>query len=232
VERDPRAGERPATSERRPLPAPVRLLVAGGAAVLGALAGALALSVVPAAAQAGVDQVTITGVDLRDPLEVRAEQQPELCAALYREVSWLVGRAGDAPEPEPDLLGPQYTLVVHVEGDARHRFHLYPLAAGGPRAFRPVEQPGDRTADEGWFFGRLSLPETLGSAGVPLTGNPASAGGGTGGGAPTPAGSLPPDSGVLGFLSEWRQGMLLTGAAVIAIAIGLGGAAYLIRRRV
>jgi hypothetical protein len=231
MERDPRAGHRPTNGHR---PRPGRF--AAGGLVLAAVTAGLAVALLagaPAAAQAGADQVTITGIDLAEPLEVLAEQQPELFAALHREVSFLVNRDGEADEPEPETLGPQYTLVLHVEGEPRHRFHLYPLAEGGPRAFRPVEQPGDRTAKEGWFYGRLSQPDTLARAGVPLTGDPPSAGGGTGGGGgPTPAESAEPDPSAFGFLAEWRQGMLLTGAAVVAIVIGLGGTAYLIRRKV
>jgi hypothetical protein len=221
VERQPRAGYRPAVAT----------------AVLGAMAAGLAAALVvsgPAGAQASADQVTITGIDLAAPLEVRAERQPELTAALYREVSWLVRREGDAPEPaEVDLLGPQYTLVVHIDGEPRYRFHLYPLAEAGPRVFRPVEQPGDRTVDEAWFYGRLSLPETISSAGVPLTGvAPPSAGGGSGGGAGPTAGPSPEARDMLAFLDEWREGMLLTIAALAAIVVGLAGAAYLIRRTV
>jgi len=219
---------------------PAIRLAAASTAFLAAAAGLAAgfaaglAGAAPAWAQASaVDQITITGIDLSEPLEVRADDRPELCARLRSEVAWLVGRRGDAPEPEPDALGPQYTLVVHVEGQPRHRFHLYPLASGGPRAFRPVEQPGDRTANEGWFFGRLSMPDSLAAAGVPLTGDPAAPGGGTGGGSgPTPGQSEPPDASVLGFLEVWRQGMLLTGAAVVTIVAGLAGIAYLIRRKV
>lgn len=207
-------------------------LAANAATVGAAVAGTLLLAAGPAAGQSEVNLVTISGIDLAAPLEVAAEQQPELCAALYAEVSWLVSEDGTAPEPEAETLGPQYVLVAHVEGEPRHRFHLYPLAEGGPRVFRPVEQPGERTVDEGWFFGRLSLPETLNTAGAPLTGDPAT-GGGTGGGQPPlPDQTGPPDSNVLDALDEWRQGMLLTAAITVAVVAGLAGAAYLIRRKV
>jgi hypothetical protein len=218
------------TTYRPPAGGRFRLLVAATVAVGAGLAVPLPAGV--AAAQSGeVDLVTLSGIDLAQPLVVRAAEQPELCAALYDEVGWLVGRDGDAAEPDPDTLGPQYTLVVNVEDEARHRFHLFPLAQGGPRAFRPVEQPGDRTAEEGWFYGRLSMPDTLRSAGAPLTGDPATGGGG-GGQLPAPGESEPPDPNLLGFLDEWRQGMLLTAAGTVAVVAGLAGVAYLIRRTV
>jgi hypothetical protein len=194
--------------------------------VTGAAAG-------PAAALAADDvtMVTVAGADLPDELEVPAEERPELCSALHREVNWLVRGAGDAPEPDPEILGPQYTLVVHVEGEARHRFHLYPLAEGGPRVFRPAEQPGDRTVKEAWFYGRLSMPETLAAAGAPLTGE-AVAPGGTGGGVPEPEETERPQRGPLAFVEEWRESMLMTGAVVVGIVLSLGGVAFLIRRKV
>lgn len=199
-----------------------------------ALLGAATVAIGPAPARAqSVDQITVTGIDLAEPVEVRVDERPELCAALHREVNWLASRGDEAPEPEDvDALGPQYTLVVYVDGDRRDRFHLYPLAEGGPRVFRPAEQPDGRSVDEGWFYGRLSMPETLSAAGVPLTGVPP-AGGGTGGGQPPAPGETPePERDALAFLEEWREGVLLSVAVVVTIAIGLAGAAYLIRRKV
>lgn len=180
------------------------------------------------AAAAGADHVTVTGIGLAEPLEVSAQEEPERCAALYREVSWLVGAEPDADDPDPDTLGPQYTLVAHVDGEPRHRFHLYPLAEGGPRVFRPTEQPGDRATDEGWFHGRLGMPEALVAAGVPVSDDPSS---GTGGGGLVPEGTAAPDRGIFGFVEDWREGMVLTVAVTIAIVVGLAGVALLIRRR-
>jgi hypothetical protein len=184
-------------------------------------------------AQDEVEQVTITGNGIPEELVVRAEERPELCASLWSEVDWLVSGSGDTREPEdPETLGTQYTMVIHVDGEARHRLHLYPLAQGGPKAFRPAEQPGDRTAREAWFNARLSMPQTLSAAGVPLTGSPLPPAGGGGGGQPAPDATEEPPTSAFGFIDEWRTGMLLTAAAVITIVAGLGGVAYLIRRRV
>jgi hypothetical protein len=207
---------------------------AAGILLIGLAAGLVAGATAgPAAALAAeeVNLVTVTGVDLPEDLEVFAEEQPELCGALHREVNWLVRGAGDAPEPDPEILGPEYTLVVHVEGEPKHRFHLYPLAEAGPRVFRPAEQPGDKTVKEAWFYGRLSMPETLAAAGAPLTGE-AVAPGGTGGGVPEPEETELPERGALAFIEDWRESMLMTGAVVVAIVLSLGGVAFLIRRKV
>lgn len=210
-----------------------RLLAGGGFALLGAAALVAGPAPAPALADNDLEQVTITGIDIPDELVVRAEDRPELCSSLYSEVDWLVGRKGDASEPDdPETLGAEYTLVVHIDGEPRHRFHLYPLAEGGPKAFRPAEQPGDRTVKKAWFYARLSMPQTLEAAGVPLTGEPVPPNGGTGGGEPAPEETEEPQRSAFAFLDEWRYGMLLTGAVVVAIVAGLGGAAYLIRRKV
>jgi hypothetical protein len=210
-----------------------RLLAGGGLALVGA--ATIFAGPTTALADGELTQITITGVDIDDELVVRAEDRPELCTSLHREVNWLVGRKGDAREPEdPETLGAEYALVVYLDDEPAHRFHLYPLAEGGPKAFRPAEQPGDRTVREAWFHARLSLHETLGAAGVPLTGEPVPPGGGTGGGGaePAPEETEEPLRPALAFLDEWRQSMLLTAAVVVGIVVGLGGIAFLIRRRV
>ena len=210
-----------------------RLLAGGGLGLLGAVTVAVGPAPVLAFAEDELEQVTITGDDIPEELVVRAEDRPELCASLWSEVDWLVRRAGDMREPEdPETLGAQYTLVVHLDGEPRHRFHLYPLAEGGPKAFRPAEQPGDRTVDEAWFHARLSMPQTLTAAGVSLTGKPLPPNGGGGGGEPAPEQSEEPPTSAFGFIDEWRTGMLLTAAVVVGIVLGMGGIAFLIRRKV
>lgn len=203
----------------------LRQLLAGG--VLSLLTAGLAATglVAPAAAQEP-DRATLTGIDLAEPLEITPEGQPGRYADLEREVGWLIGRRGDSPEPEADSLGPQYTLLWYRQ-DRGHRFHLYPLAQGGPRVFRPAEQPDDRTVREAWYFARLSLPETLQEWGVPLTGDPALAGGSGGGQQDEGSASA---RGPLGFLDQWREGMLLTAGLTVALLAGLASVAYLVRR--
>lgn len=203
------------------------LLVTGTLLLPESVAGAVAAA--PAlAAQDGADQITITGGDLPEPLVIRAGDSPRTSAALHEEIDWVRGRSGDAQEPAPQDRGPAYTVEVHVDGEARHRYELYPLADGGPRIHRPAEQPGDREADEAWFYGRLSMPETLATAGVPLPGLPGPGGAGGGDASPTPTPA--PES--AGMLAEWREGVLFTGLVGIAIAAGIGGIAFLIRRKV
>jgi hypothetical protein len=197
------------------------------------LLGALAVAVVPVPAWAnGADAVTIRGDDLPDPIVVRASNAPQLTAALHAEVSWLVGRSATADEPDPDTVGPRYVIEVHIDGEVRHRYELYPLAEGGPRVFRPEEQPGGRTADPAWYFGRLSMPDTLYAAGIEVPGaQPRMPGGGGGGGEPLPR-ATPPPAGADGMMAAWREGVLLTALAALAIIIGLALVALLIRTKV
>lgn len=110
--------------------------------------------------------ITITGPGVVESLVVRADDDPELFAALLSQVNWMSGR-GQAPPPEAGTLGPKYTVVVHIDDVPRHSYDLYPLAAGGPRAFRPADQPR-HTTNAAWFYGRLTMSEVLRTAGVPL----------------------------------------------------------------
>jgi hypothetical protein len=205
-----------------------RLLVAVVSVLLGALA--VAAAPVPAWASAA-DAVTIRGDDLPDAIVVRASNSPQLTAALFAEVSWLVGRSATADEPEPDAVGPRYVLEVHIDGEVRHRYELYPLADGGPRVFRPQEQPGGRTADPAWYFGRLSMPDTLYAAGIEVPGAQPRVPGGGGGGEPLPQATAPP-AGADGMMAAWREGVLLTALVALAIVIGLALVALLIRSKV
>lgn len=216
-----------------------RQTAAGSLTLLGALLVAAVVAALPGPAWAdGPDQIMISGDDLPDPVVVRTADSPRLASALHDEVSWLTGRSGNAAEPEEDVRGPAYVLEVHIDGEARHRYVLYPLADGGPRVYRPAEQPGERTAREAWFFGRLSMPDTLSAAGVPipgaqprLPGGGTVNGGGTGGGDRAGTGDPPPGA-VTGLLETWRDGMQLAALIGLAIAAGLGAVALLIRRKV
>jgi len=171
-------------------------------------------------------RLTVTGGDLTEPWSVTAAEQPEQYERLLAEVQWLLDRRGDAAKPAPEQLGPQFTLVVDT-GDTQYQFELYPLSEGGPRVFRPKEQPGERTAREAWFFARLSLPETMRSVGIALPGDPD---GGAGGGAPNTSGTPTTTPDPLAFLSEWREGVLLSAGVATAILAALASVAYLVRR--
>ncbi|HEY8453478.1 MAG: hypothetical protein FWJ70_06760 [Micromonosporaceae bacterium] len=207
---------------------PTGRLVAAGLILLPGVVAVGLLTGAPAAAQDDrVERVTITGEDLPDPLVVEAVDDPQLCLALYHEISWLTGATGDAEAPEI-ALGPAYTIEVVIEGEPRHRYVLYPLAEGGPRVYRPAEQPGERTASEGWFVGRLGMPETLLAAGVNLPGVRSRLGGGGGGEHSSrvddPMARTPVDT--------WLEGMLLATGVALSITAGLGAVAYLLRRKV
>lgn len=177
----------------------------------------------------GPDEIVLTGIGLTEPLAVQAEEQPELFDALYGEVAWLFDAKDGTKEPEPDQLGPQYSVVVRAAEVPLHRLHLYPLAEGGPRVFRPAEQPGERRVDEAWLLGRLSMPETLGNAGVPALAEYATPGG-IGGGLDGEDAAEEESRGFLSFLEEWRDGMELTVLITVTILVMLGGTALLIRR--
>jgi hypothetical protein len=207
-----------------------RRVVVGG--MLAMLAGA-PLVAASAAVAAGPTEVTITGQGLAAPLTIRAESDPELFSAVLAQVSWLAVGKGNATAIPADKLGPKYTVVVQVQEKATRTYDLYPLAVGGPRAFRPAKQPDKRATTAGWFYARLTMPQTLVAAGVPLPDQPGVITGGLGGGA---AADMPPlfeeDSDLDWVLGKWRLVTLLNGGVVLVIAMGLAGMAYLIRRKV
>lgn len=174
-----------------------------------------------------VQFVEITGEGLEAAIVLSSERHPRRQSAMRDEVQWLAAEKVFAPPPGPDIdLGPKYTLVLLTMGEPTDRFDLFPLAPGGPRVFRPAQQPGDRKVAEGWFYGRLSMPTSLLGAGVPL-GGVTPAPGGQGGG--FTASAAPDFTQVLG---DWRRFVGINTAAVIIIAAGVFGLAYLLRRRI
>jgi len=175
--------------------------------------------------------VTIEGDDLPEPLAVHADADAELFAAVLSQVSWLTG-PGQTSSPEPGDLGPKYLVVVMVADEPHRTYELYPLAEGGPRAFRPAEQPGDGKTTAGWFFGRLTMSETLRAAGAPLPARPDSISGGIGGGERViPEDALNPGEDIDKMLADLRQVMMLNAAVVVGITLGIAGIALLVRRR-
>lgn len=202
-----------------------RVLTGGPLAVLVLLL--MAVLATPAWADSP-DQITVTGDELAEPWVVDPQEHPQEHKQLLSEVEWLLDRRADIPEPAPETLGPRYTLVLHVEGTAQHQLELYPLAEGGPKVFRPKQQPGDRTVSAAWFLARLSLPETLREVGVGLPGDPDGGGGGSAEGMATSTPTARPDR--LAFLTEWWDGVLLAAGATTAILAGTASIAFLIRR--
>jgi hypothetical protein len=206
-----------------------RVLVGG--LVLGALAWPLSA---PAAA-AGPTSISITGVGLSTPLEVRADADPELFAAVLSQVSFMVKGPGQTHAPSVKRLGPKYTIVVYVKDKARQKYELYPLSRGGPRAFRPAKQPDLRKTTSAWFFGRLNMSETLRIAGVPLPIRGDTLSGGIGGGIggveedPKEDVAFTPVDDLTAVVVQWRMLFLLNAAVVLLIAAGLAGFSLLIR---
>ncbi|MEV0733713.1 hypothetical protein [Polymorphospora sp. NPDC050346] len=195
-----------------------------------ALAGAPAAHAAPEVPPAPTS-VTISGDDLAEPLVVVAEQQPEIFTAVMDQVNWL-DRAWHAAAPKPETLGPKYVLVVSIEDRATETYDLYPLAGGGPRAFRPAKQPDKRKTAEAWFFGRLSMPEALRVAGAPLPEQNDAVSAGIGGGERAiPEDALRPGDDLDEMFADLREVLLMNAAVVVVITLGLAGIALLVRRR-
>ena len=211
-----------------------RLLSAAGVI---AVAGALALGAAPAQAApkapAKPTSVQIKGNDVPGTLIVDPTDGARLFDTLLSEVNWMSTARPQTTAPKADKLGPKYTVTVLVKTTPQQVYDLYPEAAGGPRAHRPARQPGGTKAD-GWFYGRLTMSETLRLSGVPLKAKPDVVGGGIGGGVGQniQTDELDPVAGVNSFLARMRELLLLNGAVLIVILFGLAGIAFLIRRRV
>ncbi|WP_328419071.1 hypothetical protein OG470_35915 [Micromonospora sp. NBC_00389] len=182
----------------------------------------------PKPAPAGVD---ITGVGLSEPLRLRADTQPTHVVAVIDQVNFL-GRTGQPTGPKAANLGPKYTVVVLVGETPKQTYDLYPKAVGGPRIHRPAKQPDGRKTTAGWFLGRLSMSETLRTAGVPLERQFDTVSGGVGGGERVlPEDTLDPAKDLDEALGELQRLLLLNVAVMLTITVGLAGIALLIRRR-
>ncbi|MFY1681135.1 hypothetical protein [Micromonospora sp.] len=210
------------------------------AAVAVGVAAAVVLGTGPAAQAAGAHRaapktppagVDITGVGLTEPLRLRSDTAPTHVVAVIDQVSWF-GRTGQAKGPTAADLGPKYTIVVLAGDTATQTFDLYPLAKGGPRAFRPAKQPDARKTTAGWFLGRLTMSETLRAAGVPLEPQLDTVSGGVGGGERAlPDDALNPGRDIDDAISELQRLLLLNVGVMLVITLGLAGIALLVRRR-
>jgi hypothetical protein len=195
----------------------------------------LLLPVKAAVAAAGPSGITVSGPGIVEAVTVRANERPEQFAALLAQVNWLANRPGQARSPDASKLGPRYVVTVYAGDKATHRYELYPNAAGGPRAYRPVSQPDKHRTTAAWFYGRLSMPDSLRAVGVPLAGTvPSVSTGGIGGGefgGPVADEPFDPNADLSSLLAEWRRFILLNAAVVVVIALGLAGIALLVRHR-
>ncbi|MFI7597516.1 hypothetical protein [Actinoplanes sp. NPDC049681] len=178
--------------------------------------------------------VQIAGKFDGDKIIIQQAERPELFQRVLSEVNWLSGAAPTTTKPKADKLGPKYTVTVFVKDKATQLYDLYPMASGGPRAYRPAKQPGGGKKAAGWFYGRLTMSESLRVSGVPLKEKPDVVSGGIGGGIgkDVEQGELDPMAVGSDVLSQMRGLLLINGAVLLVVLIGLGSAAYLIRRRV
>jgi hypothetical protein len=204
----------------------VALALASGAASAAAVAA-------PKAAPKP-DAVQLAGTGIEETILVKQEERPKLFQMLLSEVNWLAqASASTSAVPTASKLGPKFTVTLLVKNAPNQVYHLYPLAQGGPRAHRPAKQPvGKKT--EAWFYGRLSMPESLRLGGAPLEGKPDIVQSGIGGGVGTDlaAKEVNPVEEVTQAFTEFRRLFLLNGAVLLVILTGLAGMAFLIRRRI
>jgi hypothetical protein len=214
-----------------------RLLSATGVLAVGVVLGAgpAAAGVAQAAPKAPPKPtaVQIAGKFPGNTLTVQQAERPDLFKRLISEVAWLATTTPTTSAPEAKKLGPKFTVTVLIKDKANQVYDLYPDAAGGPRAFRPSKQPTGKKAP-GWFYGRLTMSESLRLSGVPLKEKPDVVSGGVGGGIgeDVKEEALDPVENVNDVLGDLRRLYLLNAAVLVTILVGLGGIAFLIRRRV
>ncbi|HEX6497863.1 MAG TPA: hypothetical protein VF054_02395 [Micromonosporaceae bacterium] len=131
-----------------------------GVVVAGALLG-LVVGTGPALASQTPTAVTLAGPDLAGPLTFTANGDRDEFDTLMLEVGWMSGRTGDPITPDPAALGPKYEVTVLAGDQPVARYELYPMASGGPKAYRPADRrPGASTTD-GWFYAPVTLPQVL-----------------------------------------------------------------------
>jgi hypothetical protein len=171
--------------------------------------------------------VQITGAGLANAITISSARDPARHEALRSELTHLAGNGSVTSTLAPEKLGLKLTVILSTDGKATEQYDLYPLAAGGPRAYRPAQQPDGRQVGEAWFYGRISMPSTLQAAGVALQGFQADPGGGGGGAAPP---TDAPD--IDEMLGNWRNFMGLNIAVIIVVAAGVFALAYVLRRQV
>ncbi|GIF04411.1 hypothetical protein [Actinoplanes siamensis] len=179
------------------------------------------------------DTILITGEQIPESgIKVLQAEDPKLFRMLFDEVGWLASATPQTAAPQKGKMGPKYTVQILIKEKATQLYDLYPLATGGPRAHRPAAQPSGKKSD-GWFYGRLSLSESLRLSGVPLKSKPDVVNGGIGGGVGKKlAADTDPMEDANQMFGEFRRLFLLNGAVLLIILTGLAGMAFLIRRRV
>ena len=164
---------------------------------------------------------------------IAAQDRSTLFQMMLSEVAWLATATPQTSAPKRTALGPKYTVTLLAKNAPQAVYDLYPLAKGGPRAHRPAKQPTGRKAD-GWFYGRLTMSESLRRTGAPLKAKPDVVTGGIGGGIGegVDVAQLEPAPTLDEFFAQMRRLLLLNVAVLVIILCGLGGIAFLIRRKI
>jgi hypothetical protein len=128
----------------------------------------------PAWAADEPNALTIAGPGLSNPVALHATLDTDLFTRLLHQVTWMAGAGGATMAPDPAALGPKYVLTVFSGGTPLQTYNVYPEAKGGPKAFRPKDQPQGKGSDA-WFYVSMSVPELMQAAGVPMS-DPAKSG--------------------------------------------------------
>jgi hypothetical protein len=221
----------------------VRGVITRVAAAAGALVAAVALSLsaAPAAHAAPAKPpapttITIAGNGIQDKITIQKADKPEVFDLLLSEVSWLGTATPQTYSPGAKALGAKYTVTVLAKNAPQAVYELFPAATGGPRAHRAAKQPTGKKAD-GWFYGRLTMSESLRVSGVPLKAQTGAGvmNGGIGGGFVEQANvkdEFDPVASAETMFGEMRRLFLLNGAVLVVVLFGLAGVAFLIRRKV
>lgn len=212
------------------------LLVAAAGFVLvtSAAMPALATPKAPRAPKAPVaTAMSISGEGIAEPIIVTAAEKPQLFADLLKEVSFLQGTGtGQIAKPEADTLGKKFTVVVLYNDKPRFSYDLYPLAEGGPKAYRSDKQPDKKKTTAAWFLGRITMSEALRIAGAPIPEKPDVISGGIGGGERViPEDAFAEGSDLDSLLADLRRLVLLNGGVVLVLTFVIAGIALIIRRR-
>jgi hypothetical protein len=216
----------------------VRRVIARFVAATGLVAAGVALSAGLAPTAAVARPPTVTSVQIVNAAMpggktvITSAADKNMFDQMLSEVSWLAAATPQTSAPRSRSLGPRYTVTLLAGSKAQQVYDLYPMAVGGPRAHRAAKQPTGKKKD-GWFYGRLTMPESLRLAGAPLKAKPDVVPGGIGGGiGQDVVQDVDPVSTANQVIAQMRQLFLLNGAVLVVILVGLAGIAFLIRRRV
>jgi hypothetical protein len=211
----------------------MKRLVPMAAAIMAATIGlVLAPSAAIAAPAAKPSTIEIVDKDKNKYSIHEADHKP-LFARVLGEFSWMATATPTTTKPANAKLGDKYTVTVLAGGKANQVYDIYPLAAGGPRAYRPASQPTGKKA-AGWFYGRLTMSESMRIAGVPIEQRVDVVAGGIGGGVGKEVDDEEMDAVAKSqeVVGEFQRLFLLNGAVLVIVLAGLAGVAFLIRRRV